>query len=134
MRVADLLQHPVVDVLNGLEPCHSLIVDVVRFIVEDGQFAHFPNDLAKIGVAIGGLADWLGTKWRKEVIGEIVVFQRWLDYVAEEDAMDVGEEDVSGLSADADIVLDVKRELEIIAPVLAVVSIVGQDWIVEEYL
>ena len=38
------LQQFVVDVLNVLEPCHAGVVDVVRFVVENGKFVDFAHD------------------------------------------------------------------------------------------
>jgi hypothetical protein len=32
------------------------IVDVVRFVVEDGQLVDLADDLAQVGLAVGGLA------------------------------------------------------------------------------
>ncbi len=46
--------------------------------------------------------------------------------------MDVGQEEVAGLTDDAHVVLDVQGELEIVLPVAAVVTVVGQDRVVEE--
>ena len=48
------------------------------------------------------------------------------------DAVDVGQEDIAGGASDADLVLDVQGELEIITPVVAVHAVVRQDRIVEE--
>ena len=56
---AVLLQHPVVDVLNGLEPRHLRVVDVVRLVVEDGEFVNLAHDFAEVGLAVGGLAGGL---------------------------------------------------------------------------
>ncbi len=74
----------------------------------------------------------LGPNGCEEVVAQIVVFERRLAHVAEEDAVDVGEEEVAGVAHDAHVVLDVQRELEIVAPVAAVVAVVGQDRVVEE--
>ena len=46
--------------------------------------------------------------------------------------MDVGQEEVAGVADDAHVVLDVQGELEIVAPVAALVAVVGQDRVVEE--
>ena len=46
--------------------------------------------------------------------------------------MNVGQEDVAGRPDDAHIVLNVQRDLKIIAPVLASVAVVGQHRITEE--
>ena len=131
-QTAILLQHLVVDVLNGLEPRHLRVVDVVRLVVEHGQFVDFADDLAEIGLAVGGLADRLRAEGREEVVAQVVVFQRRLAHVAEKDAVDVGQKEIAGVANDADIVLDVEGELEIVAPVAAFVAVVRQDRIVEE--
>ncbi len=59
-EAAVLLEHLVVDVLNGLEPRHARIVDVVRLVVEDGKLVDLADDLAEVGLAVGGLAGGLG--------------------------------------------------------------------------
>ncbi len=48
--------------------------------------------------------------------------------------MDVGQEDIPGLADDAHVVLDVEGELEVIAPVPALVAVVRQDGVIEEDL
>ena len=85
------LQHTVVDVLDALEPGHARIVNVMRLVVEDSQFLDLTDDLAAIGLAVGGLADWLGTEGRQEIITQVVIFQRGLAHLAEIHAVDVGE-------------------------------------------
>lgn len=130
-----LLQHPVVDVLDALEPGQPVVVDVVRFVVEDGQFLHFAHDLAQVGVAVRCLADGLGAEGREEVVAQVVVVQRGLTHLAEVDAVDVGEKQVARGPHDAHIVLDVQRELEVVAPVAAhaiTIAVVGQHRVVEE--
>ena len=46
--------------------------------------------------------------------------------------MDVGEKDVARVADDTDVVLDVERDLEIVAPVSSVVAVVGKNRVVEE--
>ncbi len=60
------LQHLVVDVLNGFEPGHLRVVDVVRLVVEDGQFLDLADDLAEVGRAVGRLAGRLGPKGERK--------------------------------------------------------------------
>ena len=42
------LEHPVVDVLDGAEPRHLRIVNVMRFVVEDGEFIDFADDFTEV--------------------------------------------------------------------------------------
>jgi hypothetical protein len=124
-----------VDVLDRLEPRHARVVDVVGLVVEDGEFLDLAHDLTEVGLAIGGpaggfFAEGLG----KEIVAEIVVLQRWVADLAEVDAMDVGEEKIPGLADETDIVLEVERELEVVAPVSAVVPVGRENGIVEEDL
>jgi len=42
-----------VDVLNGLEPSHVRVVDVVGFVVQDGQFFDVTDDDAEVDFGIG---------------------------------------------------------------------------------
>ena len=134
-EAAIALEHLVMDVLDVLEPRHLRIVDVVRFVVEDGQFFDFTDDLAQVCIAVRGLASGLGTEGiSEEVVAKVVIFQRGLHHITEEDAVDVGEEDVAGVTRYADIVLDVQSELEIVPPVAALMTIIGEDGVVEEDL
>ena len=50
-----LLQQPVVNVLNRLEPGHATVVDVVRLVVEHGQLVDLAHDHAEVDLAVGGL-------------------------------------------------------------------------------
>ena len=40
------------DVLDGFEPRHLRVMDVVGFVIEDGQLLDFPDDLAEIGFTV----------------------------------------------------------------------------------
>src|SRR5450755_484571 len=71
-------------------------------------------------------------KGARKYVAQVVVFQRRLRGGAEIDAMDVGEEDVAGRAHNADVVLDVQGDLEIILPVAAGVTVVRQHRIIEE--
>jgi len=44
--------------------------------------------------------------------------------------MNVGKENIAGFVGDADIVLDMEGELEIVAPVVTAEAVIGKDWIV----
>ena len=131
-EAAVLLQHPVMNVLNGFEPRHLRIVDVVRLVVEDSQLLNFTDDFAKISLAIGGLASGLRAERREEVIAQVTVFKRRVGNITKKHAVDVCEKQIPGVAHDPDIILDVQRKLEIIAPVAALVSVVRQNGIVEE--
>lgn len=124
------LQQAVVNVLNGFEPGHARIVDVVGFVVEHGKFVDVANDFAKVYVAIGGVAGGPGAEGSEEVVAQNVVFQRGLAGLAEKDAVDVGEEQVADRADNVDIILDVERKLEIVAPVLSGVAVFGKDGVV----
>ena len=105
---AVLLEHPVVDVLDGFEPRHLRVVDVVGFVVEDGQLANFADDLSEIRIAVGGLADRLGTeRLAQEVFAEVFVFHRRFRHLAEKHSVDIRQEEVAGFLDDSHIVLDV---------------------------
>jgi hypothetical protein len=70
-------------------------MDVVRLVVEHGEFVDLSHDLAQVGLAVGGLADRLGAEGGQEVVAQVVVVQRRLGHVAEIDAVDVGQERVA---------------------------------------
>ena len=108
------------------------VVDVVRLVVEDGELVDLAHDLAEVGLAVGGLADRLRAERIEEVVAQVVVFERRIGHVAEEHAMNVRQEDVARLAHGAHVVLDVQRDLEVVAPVAAVVAVGGQHRIVEE--
>ncbi len=127
-----LLQELVVDVLNGLEPRKARVVDVVRFVVEDGKFLDLADDLAEVGVAVGGRANGPVAERGEEIVAQVVVFERWLRDRAEIDAMDVGQEDVADRPDDPHVVLNVQSDLKIVAPVPPGKAVVGQHRIVEE--
>ena len=131
-KTAIFLQHSMVDVLDGFKPRHPRVVDVMRLVVENGQLLNFSHDLAEVGLAIGGFAGGLRAERIEEIVAQVFVLQRGVGNVAEEDAVNVGEEEVSGVAYDAHVVLDMECELEVVAPVPALMPIVGQDRIVEE--
>lgn len=53
------LDHAVVDVLDGLEPSHARIVDVMGLVIENGEFIDLADDFAEAGLRLGGLAGGL---------------------------------------------------------------------------
>ena len=112
-----LLEQLVMDVLDAFEPGHARIVNMVGFVVENGKLVDLANDLTQVGVAVGGLADGLWAERGQEVVAQIVIFKRGLADFAKIDAMDVGEEDVPRWPDDANVVLDMKCNLEIVPPV-----------------
>ena len=71
------LQHSMVDVTDAAEPRHALIVDVMRFVVEDGKLVDLADELAEIGLAVGRLARRPGPERLQEMVGEVVVFYAW---------------------------------------------------------
>ena len=75
-----------------------------------------------------------GSKGGEKIIAQVVVFERIIADIAEKDAVDVGQKDISCFSDNANIILDMKRDLEIIAPVASLVAVVGEDRVVEENL
>ena len=113
------MQHPMMNVLDRLEPCHARVMNMVRFVVEDGQFLDFADDLAEVGLAVGGLADGLRAEGLEEVVAQVVVFQGRFGHVAKIDAMDVREKQISGVAEGADVVLNMQRDLKVVAPVCA---------------
>ena len=132
-EAALFLEHLVVDVLDGFEPRHARIVDVVRLVVEDGEFLDLADDFAEVGLAVGGFsgrffAEGVGEK----VVAQVIVLQRRIADLAEEDAMDVGEKDITCLTNETDVVLDVEGELEIVAPVATRIAVGREDGVVEE--
>ena len=60
-----LPEHTVMDVLNRFGPGHPWIVNVVRFVVEDGELFHLSDDFTKVGLAVRVRPTGLGPKGRK---------------------------------------------------------------------
>ncbi len=132
-KAAILLEHLVVDVLDGLEPGHARVVDVVGLVVEDSQFLDLADEFAEVGLAVGGAAGgFLAEGVGEEVIAQVVVLEGRLAHVGEEDAVDVREEEIARVAHEAHVVLDVESELEIVAPVAAVGAVGRQHGVVEE--
>jgi hypothetical protein len=129
---AVLLEHLVMDVLDGLEPRHSRIVDVVRLVVEDRELVHLAHDLTEIRLAVVDPADRLWAKRIEEIVPQVIVFERRVGHVTEEHAMDVRQENVARLTNRSYVVLDVQRDLKVVAPVAAVVPVGWQYRIVEK--
>ena len=127
-----LLQQPVVYVLDALEPRQAVVVNVVRLVVEHGQFVNFTNDFTKVNIAVGRPANRLGAKRRQEEVTQVVVLERRLRHVAQVDAMNIGKEQVAGGADYAYIVLNMQCELEVVTPVAPLVTVVRQHRIVEE--
>ena len=123
------LLQPVVDVLDGLEPRHARVVDVVRLVVQHHQFVDVAHDHAQVHLGVGGRA---GGPLAQEIVHRVLVVGRGGNVVAGVDAVDVGQEDVAGGAGDAHLVLYVQGQLKIVAPVAAVHAVVGQDRVVEE--
>ena len=48
-----LLQHAAMNVLYGLEPRHTAVMDTIRFIVKHGEFFNLTGDFTEIGIAVG---------------------------------------------------------------------------------
>ena len=126
------LQHAVVDVADAAEPGHALVVDVVRLVVEDGQFVDLADQFAEVGLAVRRLAAGPRAEGLQEVVAQVVVFQCRLAHLAEVDAVDVGEEQVAHVTDHTHVVLQVQRELEVVAPVAAGMAVVGQHRVLEE--
>jgi hypothetical protein len=83
-------------------------------------------------LTVGGTADRLGAKWVEEVVPQVIVFERRVGHVAEEHAMDVRQKDVARFTYRSDVVLNVQRDLEVVAPIAAIVTVGRQHRIVKE--
>ena len=121
-----------VDVLDAFEPGHLRVVNVMRLVVEYRQLVNLAHDFAEIGLAVGGLACGLGAEWIEEIIAQIFIVQRRLTHIAEIDAVNVGKEKIARIPHHAHIVLNVQRELKVVAPVASFVAIVGKNGVVEK--
>ena len=118
--------------MPSFSACAAVVVDVVRLVVEHGQFVDFPDDLAQIDGAVVGLADRPVAERSQEVVAQIVVIEGRLGHVAEIDTVNVGQEDVAGRADDPHFVLNVQRHLKVIAPILPGMAVVREHGVVEE--
>ena len=96
------------DVLDGLEPRHALVVDVMCFVVENGQFLDLADDLSKVGVGGGGFSDRLRPEGLiEEIAPQIIILELRLADISEIDTMDIGQEEIPNRTDDPDIILNV---------------------------
>ena len=110
------------DVGDGLKPGEAGIVNVMGFIVQHHEFIDLAHDLAEIDLGIEQGACGAGAK---EIIPTVVVVGRGDGVVAGVDAVDIGEEEIACGLHHVHIVLEVHRELEVVAPGAACVAIGG---------
>ncbi|MES3015974.1 MAG: hypothetical protein V4750_19885, partial [Pseudomonadota bacterium] len=120
------------NVADAAEPGHALVVDVVGLVVEDGEFVDLADQLAQVGLAVGRLAAGPLAEGLQKVVAQVLVFERGLAHVTEVDAVNVGEEEVADVAHHTHVVLQMQRELEVVAPVAAGVAVVGQHRVGEE--
>src|SRR5208337_792481 len=69
----------------------------------------------------------------EEIVGRVLVLKGGSPGLTLEHAMDVRKKEISRFADVADLVLNMDGQLEIVLPVLALVAIVGQQRIVDEY-
>src|SRR5450755_4445835 len=101
------LQHPVMNVLDTLEPGQPAVMNVVCLVVEYGEFIDLPYDLAEVGIAAGRFACRLIAEGSQKIVPKIIVVERGFGHVAEIDAMNVCQKDIADRTDDADIILNV---------------------------
>ena len=58
------LQQVVGNVLNAFKPRHFGVMDVVGFVIENGQFVNVTHHFTQIHFAVGGFAHGFGAKGR----------------------------------------------------------------------
>ena len=117
---AFLLQ-PVVDVLDGFEPGHARVVDMVRLVVQHNQFVNVAHDHAQIHLGVGGRA---AGPLAQKVIPRVLVIRRCGNVVSGIDPVDIGQEDIARWPGNAHLVLHMQGQLKIVAPVASVHAIV----------
>ena len=102
-----LLEHPVMDIADASEPSHSLVVDVVRFVVENGELVDLADQLSQVDLAVCRSAARAWAKGLEKVVAQVVVVRGGLCDVPEIDPMDVGKEEVARRPHKPDVVLEV---------------------------
>ena len=131
-ETAILLQHPMVNILDGFEPCHFRVVNVVRLVVENSKLFDITNNFAQVGLAVSGFADGFRAERSEKVIAQVFVLKRRIGNISKKHPVDIREEKISRFSHNANVVLNVKCDLKIVAPVVPLETVVWQDRIVEE--
>ncbi len=121
------------DILDALKPSQAAVVDVVCLVVEYSEFVDLAHDLAKVSIAVVGLANRLRAERGKKIVAQITIVERWLRHVAKIDSMNVGQKEIACRAHDAHIVLNVQSDLKIITPVAAGMSIIRQHRVIKEY-
>ena len=81
-----LLQQPVVNVFDGLEPGHLRIVDMVRLIVQHHQLVDVADDHAQVHFGVRGRTSRAGTE---EVVHRVVILSGGRNVVSGIDTVDV---------------------------------------------
>ena len=123
------LLQPVVDVFDGFEPGHALVVNVVRLVVQHHQFVNVAHDHTQVHFGVGGRA---GGMLAQKIVHRVLVIGRCGDVVAGIDAVDVGQENVAGGAGDAHLVLPMQGQLKVVAPVAPVHAVVWNDRVLKE--
>lgn len=127
------LNHAMMDVLDGFEPRHPFVVDMVSLVVEDGELIDLADDLTKVRLRIGGLAGRLGPKGVVEkIIAKVFVIDRRFRYITQKHTMNIREKKVPCGAQNTHIVLNVQSELKVVPPVTASMTIFRKNWVIEE--
>src|SRR3990167_2231855 len=118
------------DIFNRFEPGHSLIMNVMRFVIQNNQLVNIPDNLFQIDLGIGSSPCWFGP----QKIGHRIFVLRRGDYLGTFiDTMNISEKNISSLSGCAKVVLNMKCQLKIIPPISSLMAIFRQHRVLEEY-
>src|SRR3990172_3024402 len=109
------------DVLDGLEPCHARVVDMVRLVVQDHQLVNIAHYHAQIHLGVGGGAAWT---FAQKIVHRIFIIGRGGNVVAGIYSVDVRQKDDAGVAGNAHVVLHMQGQLKIVAPVAPVYAVV----------
>jgi hypothetical protein len=120
------------NVLNRLEPRHPTVVDVMSFIVKDGEFLHLTDDFTEVRVAVGCLTCRRWAKGLEEVVAKVIILEGGLFYVTKIDPVNVRQKEVARIADHSDVILNMERQLKFVAPILAFEAVVRQDRVIEE--
>src|ERR1700722_9647258 len=96
------------DVLDGFEPRHAAVVNMMSLVVEHGEFFDLADDFAKVGLAVRRFTGRLCAEGGEEIVAQVLVLQRRVADLAKKNAVDVREENISDVADDPDVVLNVQ--------------------------
>src|SRR3989338_10733107 len=109
------------DILNGAKPRKLIIVDMVRLVIDNHQFINITDNLAEVYSRFIRFSNGFVSK---EIVRGIFIIKARLSHISLKYPMNVCKKNVPCTGYSPYLVLQVKRYLKIILPVLPLVSVI----------